>query len=260
MHLSSSNCGLSRRAVLWVCLLFGLCFSARSSSAQTIHLQAQPHPPFRIVYSRQSRIPFAMDAPTFENIFALSTDGGPELQLTHDNHSFFPLLAPDGSKIAYIHIKADTCEGCFFPAQYELYVMNADGSEPHFIAGLETRLPTIRWSLDGDRISYGGWPLRAQSSSLSASALYVVDARGDASPLALTQDAVGFSAWSPDGNWIAYACLASQSTPANKIQLCITDTDGHGLSRVVAEEQPSPDFLLVARRLSHLVWRVEQEN
>lgn len=244
MHSSSSNFGRCRLAMSWARFIFAICFFAPHASAQTPHHQVQPHAPFRVVYSRQSRLPiFVMDAPTHENIFALSTNGGPELQLTYDNHSLFPLLSPDGSQIAFIHIKPETCEGCLLRAQYELYVMNADGTEPHFITDLETPLPIIQWSPDGERISYGGWPRRdPQSFNLSSSTLYVVDARSDASPLALAQDAAGFSAWSPDGMWIAYQCLPQQSTSTAQARLCVTDTQGHGLSRVVAEEQPSADF------------------
>lgn len=181
-----------------------------------------------------------MDAPTSQNIYALSMNGRAELQLTHDNHSLFPLLSPDGSKIAYIHIKAETCEGCLFPAQYELYVMNADGTDPHFIADLDAPFPNFRWSPNGERVSYGGWSKRDPAGS--GSPLIVANVRGDPSPQTLAQDAAGFFEWSPDGNWIAYECLPQHSTSYAKVRLCITDTDGRGLSRVVAEEHPSPDF------------------
>jgi hypothetical protein len=138
--------------------LFAMSASVPPGPAQSYSSNEAPHQVFRIVYNRETSIPFAMDAPISKNIYALNTDGSAEEKLTEDNHSSAPVLAPDGSQIAYVHIKAETCEGWLIPAEYELYVMNADGTDPHFVAASEEPLPYISWSLCGLETRYPTQP------------------------------------------------------------------------------------------------------
>jgi TolB protein len=164
-----------------------------------------------------------MDASAFRNIFAVNTDGGGEENLTRDNHSLAPVFSPDGSRIAYLHIKSQTCEDCLLRAEYELYVMNADGTNPQFLNDLQSPFSQIRWSPDSKGIAYGGWSKRdPQSHVWSGSPLFLSKVDGPASPLLLVQEAVGDFEWSPDGKWIAHGCITQHSVPQTRVGHCLT--------------------------------------
>jgi hypothetical protein len=132
-----------------------LCLLAVAQFKPTGTLSSSPT--FSFVCYRGRSLPLAMDAPVYKNIYSGTTEGVGEKQLTHDNHSFNPVLSPDGARIAYVHIRPDTCEGCFKPAEYELFLMNADGTDPHSIAELDGPV-TIGWSPDSKALAYGKFP------------------------------------------------------------------------------------------------------
>jgi Tol biopolymer transport system component len=225
--------------------------------AQSYSLNDAPHQVFRIVYNRETSIPFAMDAPISKNIYAVNTDGSAEEKLTEDNHSFAPVLSPDGSRIAYVHIKAETCEGCLIPAEYELYVTNADGTDPHFVTPLESPLPLMRWSGDGKSISYGGSPRRQPTPlAFSGSPLYLSTLGSSESARLLSKNVIGPFAWSPDEKWIAHGCSTEQTQTRARIRLCLTEVGNQENPRILSEGASpfsvswSPD----STRIAYFVW------
>ena len=204
----------------FVALIFGF-FStplARSNN--------QSKPSVQFVYFRTVRIPFAMDAPPQKNIYAATTENAGERQLTTDGHSFNPALSPDGTRIAYLHVTADTCEHCLVPAKYEINVMNADGTEAHTVAAVNGPV-MLSWSPDGRTLVYGASaarsdelvPDRYDSDTLNkifsaSQPLYLIHPDGDAPPLLLADNAAILFVqpkWSPDGKWLAYSCHNLQS-------------------------------------------------
>ena len=211
--------------------VLGLPFLAASAQSRV------PNPIFRIVYERQHSIPFAMDAPTYRNIYSITTDGGAEQQLTSDNHSFSPALSPDGSRIAYIHITPRSCEGCLWPAEYELSVMNADGSDPRSLASLGNQYPWIRWSPDGKTLSaLNGIDASEEKLPHRDKSLFLFHTDSGAPPELLAKNAMIGYEWSPDGRWIAYPCLVSQETAHRRFSLCVVEANGKSASRVLAED------------------------
>jgi Tol biopolymer transport system component len=238
------------------CLFATIAFAPRSLAQS--NSSDTPHQVFRIVYHRESTFSrYAMDAPIFKNIYMVNTNGGAEEKLTEDNHSFAPVLSPDGSRIAYIHITPETCEGCLLPAKYELYVMNADGSDPHFVAPLDGPLPFLRWSPDGHAISYGGWPRRQpQPLTFSGSTLYLASLGSSESPRLLNQNVIGPFAWSPDGKWIAHGCATEQTQARARIRLCLSEVANTGNSRMLPDGASlsgvswSPD----SKHIAFVVW------
>jgi Tol biopolymer transport system component len=210
----------------------------------------------RFVYYRTRTLALAMDAPEYKNIYSMTSEGGAEIQLTEDNHSFNPVLSSDGSKIAYLHIKADTCEGCLMPAEYEIYVMNVDGTDAHIVASLDKPM-AIAWSPDSRALAYGGFPIvsntlsRAQpslwlqsdvgDSRALDSPLYLLQLDGASQPRLLAEKTTGALKWSPDGKWIAYACLSSQESAQRGFHLCLSGMGQKTELRILPESGVLPD-------------------
>jgi Tol biopolymer transport system component len=226
---------LGLRRVCNCILVLSLASRTLPCFAQSDSSNASSQPVFRVVYQREGRIPLAMDAPTFRNIFAANTNGGGEENLTGDNHSLAPVFSPDGSRIAYLHMKSETCEDCLLHAEYELYVMNADGTNPQFVNDLQGPFSPIRWSPDSKGISYGGWSKRdSQSSVRSGPPLFLSKVDSTASPLVLTQEAVGDFEWSPDGRWIAHGCITQHAAPQARVGRCLTKVGEPGNPTVLS--------------------------
>jgi len=191
-----------------------------------------------------------MDAPVYKDIYSGTTEGMGEKQLTHDNHSFNPVLSPDGAQIAYVHIRPDTCEGCFKPAEYELFLMNVDGTDPHSIAELDGPV-TVGWSPDSKALAYGRFPfardleppvLPESSAQIEMDApfvfdspLYVLRLDNSSPPRLLSERASGAFKWSPDGRWLAYGCRTQQDVSQRRFHFCLSETSRNADPRILPE-------------------------
>lgn len=235
--------------------------------AQATTSTAKGSPVFRIVYFRVRSIPLAMDAPTYRNIYSVTSENRQEVQLTEDNHSFGSVTSPDGTKIAYIHMKSSGCEGCLYPPEYEMNLMNADGTQPHPIADIDGPM-SISWSPDGMSLAYTRFlgfanpipPFSPRLSSQTAvdmpsaldSPLYLLPLDGSSPPRLLNDRALGGLKWSPDGKWVAYLCAVNQGDSHTRFNLCLSETMPKGESRVLAQAVPrrryswSPDGMHLA--------------
>jgi Tol biopolymer transport system component len=175
-------------------MLPSLCLPAILRAADSDN---QGIPTVQFVYYRSATIPLAMDAPPRKNIYPVSTRNTREKQLTKDGHSFNPVLSPDGTHIAYLHVTADTCEDCLVAPKYEINVMNADGTEPRTL------------------VSDGDTPAR----------LLAENATGLFNKLK----------WSPDGKWLAYSCRGPKETGKRRFSLCILGTGQQAEALVLTE-------------------------
>ena len=80
-------------------------------------------------------------------IFVVARDGGPTRQLTQIGFASMPAWSPDGSRIAFFG-EAD------LGGLPGLWVMNADGSDPHPIARTRFLNGPPSWSPDGSTLVY----------------------------------------------------------------------------------------------------------
>ena len=162
-------------------------------------------------------------------IYVMNADGSNVTRLTHHpeldrypKRDRYPTWSPDGRRIAF-HSNRDGADGVF-----NIYVMNADGSN---VTRLTNRLKSgwnPAWSPDGRRISF--YSLRAGNLDI-----YVMDADG-ADVTRLTnhpgqnagQNVVPQPhAWSPDGSHIAFS-----SFRAGNFDIYVMDTDGSNVTRL----------------------------
>jgi len=173
-----------------------------------------------------TRIAFTKD----EDIWVLNTADMTRTQLTHGVRARDCTWSPDGTRIAYSLIPAT-----------DIYVMNADGTNPVNLTSGYGGSYSPAWSPDGSRIAfvYGD--------------IWVMDADGS-NPRELADIYGGGRepAWSPDGTHIAFAGPV-QSGSRN---LWVVDADGSNLTKlteVVAYYQArrptwSPDGTRIAFR------------
>ncbi len=89
------------------------------------------------------RLAFQMRDPVYDNIYSIQTDGTGLTRLTNDpQQDYDPRWSPDGALISY---------GFVSPRDpFQLYVMNADGSDPHpvFVAPGDHELRNLCWLKD----------------------------------------------------------------------------------------------------------------
>jgi TolB protein len=150
------------------------------------------------------------------SIYVFDVDGSDLTRLTNapglwDSE---PIWSPDGTRIAFTRIYPDQDD------REEIWIMNADGSDPHWI-GLEGF--AAKWSPDGSRLLYTS----ARSGNYE---IYTANIDGtDEQQLTRTTADESFPVWSPDGSQIAYsASTGGWNTVGNSqtYEIYVMDADG----------------------------------
>jgi Tol biopolymer transport system component len=159
-------------------------------------------------------------------IYLMNPDGSNQHPLTDNNaDDFSPAWSPDGTLIAFESDRDDMNPRVCFPnCNYNLYVMNADGSEPRQL----TALPGAEWHADWS--PDGNWLLFTASTGGNDNAgIYLISAEGG-EPQALLVDAYDNKAadWSPDGTQIAFS-----SNRDGNLNIFIMNADGSHISKVI---------------------------
>lgn len=180
------------------------------------------------------------------NIYTILEDGTGIQQLTSDadpDNSLFPTWSPDGSKIAYSSTRDRSSFGL------DIWVMNADGSNPSRLTDAVGQNGRASWSPDGSKIAYTSIDVVvAGSDTTEKGEIWVVNTDGS-SPTAITSDdALATSpSWSPDGSKIVF-----QSNRDGSDQIYVMNADGSGITRLTngawGDQQPawSPDGTKIA--------------
>ena len=128
--------------------------SVRLTDTPTVHeLQSDWSPDGSLVaYTADCGDAWTPDGPCPWSIWTVRPDGSDRRRLTPEDGSVsnWPVWAPDGRQLAYSHeptAPADTVVGV------PVYVIDADGSDPHPITTFETGFAGIQgWSPDGSTI------------------------------------------------------------------------------------------------------------
>ena len=131
-----------------------------------------------------------------------------------------PAWSPDGRRIAFCRLKGQRAD---------IYVINADGSDPVRITKERASSFNPVWSPDGTRIAFSS----GMRTDRRIRNIYVMDADGANQRQLTHTSTVGWwndhAAWSPDGTQIAYA--AGKTNRRGRIQSTIFVMDANGGNR-----------------------------
>ena len=158
-------------------------------------------------------VPFeepAFEEPAFEEPAAAT-------HLTYDDaDDGSPAWSPDGQRIAFNSNR---------DGNYEIYVMNADGSGLTRLTHHDADDYAPAWSPDGQRIAFDSD--REENGEINGE-IYVMNADGSGLTRLTHHDASDYSpAWSPDGQRIAF----HSSRDGNR-EIYVMNADGSGLTRL----------------------------
>ncbi len=177
-------------------------------------------------------------------IQVMNEDGTNARPLETEGVSLAPSWSPDGARIAYAHMDFPPRE----PPHFNLWVMNADGTDkkPLTSGDADDNVPT--WSPDGREIAFtsnraGGryqiWVMSSDGTNMRALTAAYYD---PALPANIEQKV---PAWSPDGSKIAYWSGVEGSDPRPNLprDLWVVEADGSNPKLLTAGDDPawSPD-------------------
>ena len=130
-------------------------------------------------------------------IYTIASDGSDLQRLTNNElWEDSPTYSPDGSRIAFTRREAGANE--FNPAPEEIWVMDADGSDPVQITHNQDRDMDLQWAPVGDLVMF----TRLVDGD---SDLFVVDVSTGVETQLAALPLVERGAWRPDGSKIVYS-------------------------------------------------------
>jgi Tol biopolymer transport system component len=171
----------------------------------------------------RSKLAFESNRSGCHNIWVMNVDGTEPTQLTGapgERCSETPRWSPDGSKIAF-HTSRETID-----RSWEVYVMNADGTDPHNVSDnggvTETAWDFSHgWTPSGQVVfhhviaDYETYVVNADGTGLQP----MFDNAGDYAPF-----------WSPDGSQVAFV-----SERDGNAEIYVMDADGTGAQNLTAD-------------------------
>jgi tRNA A-37 threonylcarbamoyl transferase component Bud32 len=168
----------------------------------------------------ECRIVYGQDG----DIYVRNCDGSGEQRLTdHPAEDWSPSWSPDGTRIVFNSDRDAThAEG------YQIYTMNADGSDPSMLTTRTDRnAKSASWSPDGRRIAFHSYCELVVIDADGASWTVLVERGEDLCP--------DFPTWSPDGRRIAFKNMTlPDDGPPVKHDIYVVNSDGSGLLKLAS--------------------------
>jgi TolB protein len=183
----------------------------------------------------------SMRADGLPNIYLIRSDGSGVKRLS-TLEGEYPTWSPDGKKIAFMSAQPGASGS---NPDYNIYVMNADGSRLMQLTTAPGEDGWPAWSPDGKKIAFSSGrddcgisnrPDCGRSGDIGPFFdIWVMNADGSGQTR-LTQGFGQFLAWSPDGTKLVV------SGDCGGYGLCVMNADGSGVTQLISGELLLPDW------------------
>jgi TolB protein len=182
------------------------------------------------------------------DLWVMATDGTDLRRITNrdggnaERCNALPAWSPDGSRIAFVSNRDNRTAG-MYSGLYDVYVMNADGSNPRNVssslgAAMGMFVAMVGWTPDG-RIMFEAFDM---VGGVFHRRVHVVNADGTGLRPLLNRPGDHSPRWSPDGSRVAFL-----SNRGGRAKLYVMSGDGSGVRSL--SDDPGEDAL---------VWRHSQ--
>ena len=169
--------------------------------------------------------------PTYE-IYVMDAGGGNQQNLTNNPHyDMSPSWSPDGKRIAFASNRF-AFDGEKTLLSFDIYVIDADGSDPQRLTENRKDDRDPSWSPDGKRIVFRARREGHFENKFAITyEIYVMDADGG-NPQRFTENRKNDwdPVWSPDGKWIAFA--SDRKGDFENFDIYVMDADGGNPQRL----------------------------
>jgi Tol biopolymer transport system component len=185
------------------------------------------------------------------DIWVMNSDGSGRTNLTNNPaDNAWPAWSPDGRRIAFASDRDDPNPvGCYLtnpPCNFEVYVMNADGTQLVRLTNNPGGDGNPAWSPDGNKIVFSRFsPPNCDPVTCSGGVAGLYTMNPDGSSQAPLTTSGTEPAWSPDGQRILYAHYDRFVGATTNIYSI--NADGTGIALVIvggpdAEDNVEPDW------------------
>ena len=202
--------------------------------------------PLMAIVDAQAQIAFVSERDGNAEIYVMDTDGNNRRRLTENrSDDWSPSWSPDGKRIVFVSDRdehPDVIPGWF---NSEIYIMDADGSNPQNLTNNPADDRSPSWSPDGKRIVFSSNRDGFKNAErVITHEIYVMDVDGG-NPQNLTNNLNNDSSpsWSPDGKRIVFSSVRDghfENEFGITDEIYVMDADGGNPQRLT--ENPKNDW------------------